>query len=146
MTNEIKPVYPKRGNVYALRDILTVLHLRDSPALMFWHIGDSGTEVDCVIQDSHVDNNDLFSIPDFAESNWRFVEITDEDIPVFRFVRACDDITKYVNIERSIDYDTGEVEEKESYYVVPKGFPRVQDYYLKNPDAYFEKFGTALPE
>lgn len=147
MTEQIKRIYPKRGNVYTLRDVLSVLFLHDSPSLMFYHINEAGNEVESVIQDAHIGSNEeWFAIPDFAESNWRYVRTTDEDIPVFQFVRACDDIMKYVVIERAVDYDTGEETEREEYFVIPKGTVRVQDYYLSHPAEYEAKYGKPLPK
>ena len=117
--NTTNRVYPRSNTTYTLRQIVEELYLRDSPCLGFRLDGKDG-----VIQDSHVSGEDMLAIPGFADSQWLYVRETEEWIPIFRYVGS-QAITDFVDVEDSIDYYTGEVEQN-ALWVTPKGFPLAQ--------------------
>lgn len=114
--------HPKRGVIYTLETICNVLDLRDSPSLGFTHAGRDG-----VIQDAHLTVAELLSVPELAETQWRYRYETSEWIPVFDYVDARP-ITDFVDVAPYLDCcdgtDTG------SWWATPKGFPREQRVFM----------------
>jgi hypothetical protein len=106
--------YPVRGVTYTLEQIMRDLRLRDSPALMV----EMNTRMSCV-QDSHLSEEELLSVPGFAQTKWRYVRETIEWIPVFHWADAADPLT-FLDAEPSND-DPGLY-----HWITPKGFPREQ--------------------
>jgi hypothetical protein len=106
--------YPQIGQNYTLEQIVRELRLRDCPALMV----QLNAKMSCV-QDSHLSEQELLSVPGFAQTKWRYVRETHEWIPVFHWADATDPLT-FFDVEPSNDdpdrYD----------WVTPKGFPREQ--------------------
>ena len=109
-------IYPVRGNIYSYAEI-TNLYLRDSEHLMFDH---QETGQRCVVQTSHVTEEELLSIPRFAETKWRYMRETDEWVPLFQFVEHAGEpnIETFLDIEQDGD--------DEGFWCVPKAFPRKQ--------------------
>lgn len=112
-------IHPRAGQTYSLRQIAETLYLRDSPSLGFTHEGRDG-----VIQDSHLTEEEMLTVPGFADSQWRFVRETHEWIPIFRYAGS-QPITDFIEIEQAVDYWTGRKED--AWWAVPKGFPRPQE-------------------
>lgn len=113
---------PVRSQVYTLHTILTQLSLQDSPILEIW-VGEEKT----AIQDSHVCAVELLAVPGWSELRFTYLRTTDEWIPIFRI--ASEDeaaVLELVTVENEINYK-GE-REPDQYWVVPKAFPREQDY------------------
>jgi hypothetical protein len=100
---------PVQGRCYSLRQILTVLELTDSPHL--------GVGEGFVVQDAHLTNEQMLSVVStddnddnmFADTMWRYMFTTSEEIPVFEAVYP-------KHVERFLDID--------GTWVTPKGFPR----------------------
>jgi hypothetical protein len=107
-------VYPRRGVVYTLRQILEDLDLDDGPSLGF-----NSEFGHAVIQNSHVTDAQLLSVPGLADTRWRYVRTTHEWIPVFE---ATDDAAVCACVDVSKDYD--ELMQCDDIWVTPKGFPR----------------------
>lgn len=84
--------YPKRGEVYTMREILEDLILRDSPFFMVHFEGDERSNP---IQ--YEGEDELRKVPGLLDTRWWFDRVTDEWIPVFYY---CDNnekpITEYV--------------------------------------------------
>lgn len=110
--------YPISGVVYTLRDLLQ-LNLRDSPSLQIHWQGKVGD-----IQDAHVTEEQLLSVPGLAETQWRFIRTTHEWIPIFHAVEV-EDVLKCVDIEPYID--KYELLRNPGWWITPKGFPRSQE-------------------
>lgn len=141
-------MYPVRNTVYTARQVLTVLTLKDSAFFKFrrhspfQRVGDGkdadrlqlmealsfGVDVDCVLQNSHVTDKELLSVPGFAESRWEYLFTTDEWIPIFRLAsdQPRDEVERWFDLEHEIG-EYGQL--INSWSVTPKGFPREQ-YYL----------------
>jgi hypothetical protein len=106
--------YPRGGEVYTLEQITRELYLRDSPALMV----QLNAKMSCV-QNSHLTDNELLSVPGFAQTKWRYIRETDEWIPVFHWADAADPC-KFLDVEPLND-------EPDRYdWITPKGFRREQ--------------------
>lgn len=137
---------PVRNFVYTARQILIELELRDSPSFQFWRhspfqmLNDGkdaerlalmmvlgfDPDVDCVLQHSHVTDEQLLSVPGFADSRWRYIRTTDEWIPLFRLAdHKRDDVSQWFDLEHYIG-DYGQLDN--AWSVTPKGFPREQFY------------------
>ena len=109
-------VYPEYNEVYTLYEMLKSLDLPDCPFLQFFYNG-----VECVIQTSHVSNEELLNIPGMSESKWHYKTTTHEWIPIFEYTDDNIDILELVDIhlsKRENEYD--------EYWVTPKGYPRVE--------------------
>lgn len=111
--------YPKRDNIYTLREICEMLKLDDSPSLNFVCRG-----VDGVIQTSHVTEEQLLTVPGFAETKWRYVRTTIEWIPIFRYVDE-KSIDQFVDLEEW-RREEWEKDRPKYWWATPKGFPRQQ--------------------
>lgn len=111
--------YPKRGKVYTYAEI-TNLALRDSPCLCFTFDGGHN-----VVQHSHVTEEELLAVPQWAESKWEFQYETFEWIPVFCYVGNIS-LSELLDIEPLIDPCGSEGDGGEVAWAVPKGFPRPQ--------------------
>lgn len=114
-------VHPVRNKLYTLKEVLTVLYLRDSPGLSFEHEGKRGC-----IQNSHLTDEELLSVPGIGETQWRYVRETLEWIPLFTYVPTEEHpvITEYVDVEPYVD--TWSLCEDDHWWATPKGFPRLQ--------------------
>lgn len=114
---------PVRGCTYSLATICNDLKLLDSPSLGIVINGRKS-----VIQNAHVLDDELLSIPKFADSLWEYKYTTNEWIPIFEYVGQTN-ITEFVDYENEINFDGAVLE---SLWVTPKGFPREQ--YYSNPN------------
>lgn len=119
-------VNPVRGCAYTTKQVLETLFLKDSPSLCFFKDGQMS-----VIQTSHLDEEELLSVPGMAALQWRYIRTTFEWIPVFQAVSDAD-VLACVDTEPSVD-PYAEPVEIPSFWVTPKGFPREQ-YYSRLPD------------
>ena len=107
---------PSIGVTYSTRDMLTTLELRDAPGML--------VEIDgqlSYIQDSHVTEDQLLSIPGLANQLWEYLYETSEWCPVFKY-RGPDPITEFVDYEENRDSFGLE----DHWWITPKGFPREQ--------------------
>lgn len=123
-------VRPKQHEVYTLRDIVQKLSLRDSPHLGFQFRSPDPQETEsvlAVIQNSHVTDEDLLSIPGFADSKWKYLRETEEWIPVFSYADELP-ITDFVEME----LDLHPYNLTHQWWVTPKGFPRDQYVLLQD--------------
>ena len=112
---------PKRYQSYTLEQIYKELQLRDSPSLAFTHQDISGC-----IQNSHLLEEDLLSVPGMKESRWIYIRETHEWIPCFQFDTKAKQppIDTLVDLESYID--TYNLSKGEFWWATPKGFPREQ--------------------
>lgn len=113
--------YPKRGEVYTYAEIIK-LELRDTPCLRFIS-GDSYSAV----QDSHVTEEELLTVPQWAESKWKYQYETSEWIPVFHYVGDIE-LSELLDIEPLINPYEREADGGDVMWATPKGFPRPQHY------------------
>lgn len=115
-------IYPKRNQLYTLEEICNVLYLRDSPALNFIY-----KDIPGCIQDSHITQEELLSVPGIKDSKWVYVRETFEWIPIFQFAAITVDqpcISTYVDME--MYKDIYQINKGDSWWATPKGFPRNQ--------------------
>ena len=105
--------YPEYDQVYTLYEMLNSLDLPDCPFLQFFYKG-----VECVIQTSHISNEELLNVPGMSESKWHYKTTTHEWIPIFLYAENNIDILELVDIKPS--------KEKNEYWVTVKGYPRAQ--------------------
>jgi hypothetical protein len=99
--------FPKINTVYSFNEIATKLNLPDSPFLQFVY-----NDTRCIIQTSHISDNDLLGIPGMSESLWCYEKTTRENIPLFWYYD--NDILAIVDIEKI---------KGSRYLATPKGFP-----------------------
>lgn len=92
------------------------LDLLDSPCLRFSYRNGLA-----VIQNCHLTEEELLSVPSFADTRWRYIRTTHEWIPVFHAVDD-DAVIACMDIER----DRSPYSDDGSWWVTPKGFPREQ--------------------
>ena len=100
-----KPVTQK---VYSLRDLIETLELQESPFLMVTIDG-----YQCLIQSSHITDEDLLAIPGMDETYWKYLRTTNEWIPIFIAVGDA--------VMACIDYEKAE-DSTDFWWVTPKGF------------------------
>ena len=110
---ERNPALPRRGQIYTLREILTLLELHDSPSLGVMLDGKRG-----VIQDAHLTEEQMLGVPGMADTKWRYAYTTDEWIPVFDYVGPIAQLRACLDYEPDFNHD--------GLWVTPKGFPRKQ--------------------
>jgi hypothetical protein len=108
---------PVRGEVYTLKEVLQ-LQLRDGPSLIIQNPRGK-FPAEGVIQNGHVTDSELLSVPGFAETRWKFSHETSEWIPIFHYTEEID-IRTFVDIEVYEDV----LEERPVLWITPKGFPR----------------------
>lgn len=118
-----RKILPTRGGIYTADQIMNVLELRDAPHMYFTHEGRRS-----VVQNSHLTDAELLSVPGFADTKWTYLRTTDEWIPVFSAI-SDSAIRECVDIEPWIDPYSDDA----GFWVTPKGFPR-QQYYKVNAD------------
>lgn len=113
---------PVKGKSYSLEEIF-LLDIRDIPCLRFEYRGVRGC-----IQNSHLTQEQLFSVPGMKESRWIYERETHEWIPIFRFDTYVNQspITDLVDIERELDLY--ELNSESAWWATPKGFPRDQRF------------------
>lgn len=112
--------YPKPGVVYTLAQIHNELSLDDSPSLMIRVGLKSGP-----VQNAHLTDEQLLSVPGMAGSEWRYLRTTHEWIPCFEYAGSAD-LKTFFDIEPLKDhYDP--VRAARYLWVTPKGFPRNQE-------------------
>ena len=109
---------PVRGQQYTLREVFN-LNLRDSP-----HLGVTIDGKDGVIQNSHLTEEEMLTIPGFADTKWTYRYETDEWIPIFQYAKLNPPIENFVDHEPAID--AWSHEETDELWIIPKGFPREQ--------------------
>jgi len=115
--------YPKRGATYTFREICEKLELRDSPHLGFLRNG-----IQQVVQNSHVREDELLALPQWADSRWVYKYETDEWIPIFRFApEQAIKIEDLVNMEPLLD---PHATHDGVLWAIPKGTMRKQDWRL----------------
>lgn len=107
--------YPVCSKLYSFKAILQ-LDLDDRPKLLFVHKGEKG-----VIQKAHVTDEELLSVPSFADTRWMYYKTTQERIPIFMYVGS-NPITNYVTLETP----TLESYNDDKYWACPIGFYREQ--------------------
>ena len=117
----MEKIQPIKGQVYSLRNVIQDLELLDSPHLCFISKREQGE----VIQTSHLTEEELLSVPGFAETQWRYLYTTYEWIPIFRYVGRVEELPQYIDWESDID-NPGHL------WVTPKGFPREQYVWKEN--------------
>lgn len=112
---------PKRYQSYTLEQIYKELQLRDSPSLAFTH-----QDIGGCVQNSHLLEEDLLSVPGMKESRWIYIRETHEWIPCFQFDTKAKQppIDTLVDLESYID--TYNLNKGEFWWATPKGFPREQ--------------------
>lgn len=98
--------FPKNNIVYSFYEI-TQLNLQDLPFLQFVY-----NDTEYVIQTSHVDDNELLSVPGMSESLWCYEKTTREGIPLFWYFNYDVDILTLVDINEI---------ENGTYCMTPKG-------------------------
>ena len=116
-----KRIYPKRYQSYTYKEISEILYLRDSPSLCFHY-----QDIQGVVQSSHLNEEEMLTVLGMAESKWIYIRETEEWIPIFHFDEKVKQpaITTLVDLE--LYKDTYNLNEKESWWATPKGFPRNQ--------------------
>lgn len=107
--------YPKRNQVYTLKEIETELYLRDSAFLMVEIDGHENP-----IQTSHIGSADLLAADGWAETKWAYLYETEEWIPIFRQVG--NDVLALIDHEPDQCYP----EQIDRIWITPKAFPRAQ--------------------
>jgi hypothetical protein len=111
---------PVRNQTYTYCEICK-LYLRDSPHLSFDH-----QYVPGVIQNSHMTEDEMLSVPLMSESKWIYVRETDEWIPIFRFSSYnTTPITDLVDLEKL--QTSKSCSDVDFWWATPKGFPRPQE-------------------
>ena len=105
-------MYPKRGVNYRYEQ-LQLLDLGDSPALNIPGVG--------VIQDSHLTVDEMLTVPEFKDTEWKYIRTTDEWIPIFEAVDS-EAVLKCVDVTDCI----GAFDNPGDKWITPKGFPREQ--------------------
>lgn len=105
---------PKRGTILKFKDIIH-MELPDTPCFEFSLDNEPG-----VIQTAHVSVEELATLTELGETEWRYRYTTREWIPVFRFHGDPETLRNVLDIEPSTD------EFNPGWWVTPKGFPREQ--------------------
>ena len=109
--------YPQRGRVYTTAELYK-LELDDAPALIC--IDRSG------VQNAHLSDEELLSVPGFAALRWAYAYRTSEWIPVFYLCPGQDEALRAcVDVEPWVDSVTGQVVPG-AWNVTPRGYPREQ--------------------
>ena len=108
-------VKPASGKTYKLSQVLD-LSLGDSPCLQIRDVG--------VVQDSHLNVEELLSIDGIADTNWTYLRTTNELIPVFQYSF---DNPSYLEFFDTEPYKNPVYPEDDLQWVTPKGFPRKQE-------------------
>ena len=111
---------PVSGVSYTLAEIYK-LSLRDGPSLNFHHNDISG-----VIQESHLTEEELLSVPGMKESKWIYGYETEEWIPVFNFDKNIEQLSIFELVDLELWIDEYTCLDKEYWWATPKGFPRKQ--------------------
>lgn len=135
--------FPTRGQTYTLRQILLELPLRDSAFLRFYptkvrYVGSSEAGIQ-VIQTSALSDEHLLLDPKWENSEWTFVEETDEWIPIFR---AKDDAA--IEALCVIEASTESFHRNNGHmHVYPKGmqYPQYEPYDETVHASYLERVG-----
>ena len=128
--------YPRRGQVYTLKEIENELELRDSPFLRFVpqkvrYVGmPAGVQV---IQQAHIAN--LSELEGWADTQWSYVRETEEWIPLFR---AVDDAA--IEALCVIEPDVSQLRSDNTLFIYPK------DTECKQYDGYDEEVHGSLLE
>jgi len=125
--------YPQRGQVYTLQQIMRDLSLDDSPSLTIYRKDATG-HTRGPLQNAHFTDEQLFTIPEAADSLWRYERTTNEWIPCFTYVGPEADLDKWIDFEPWVEMG-GEISEAH-HWATPKLLPRKQHVY--NDDGCFE--------
>jgi hypothetical protein len=107
--------FPISGFEYTLEEMLLKMDLPDSPFLLFNYKDNI-----CIIQISHLTNEELLKIPGMASSTWEYHYTTFEWCPIFWYSDEDIDITTFVDIKKR----KNKKEYDDKYLVVPKGTNR----------------------
>jgi hypothetical protein len=110
--------HPIKGWAYTLREILEELDLDDSPSLLVALNGRCGP-----VQDSHLTDKQLLSVPGIAETRWEYIRTTHEWIPCFTYVGEVDVIKACIQWEPYLKFDKTD---SGAWWITPVGFPRQQ--------------------
>lgn len=73
-------MYPVRGCVYTLDQIVKILDLADSPHLMFFKEGKAEN-----VQTSHLTFEELLELPAWAATRWKYIRKTSEWCEIFHY-------------------------------------------------------------
>lgn len=106
---------PIPHTVYTLKEI-TKLYLRDSPALM--------CTSNSAVQDSHITEKELLSVPGIENTKWKYIRETNEWIPIFTY---CSDEPWETYFDSEPYRGCCPSTNGDSLWITPKGFPRDQD-------------------
>lgn len=80
--------------------------------------------VDGVIQNSHLTEEQLLSVPGLADTVWQYLRTTHEWIPIFRYVGTTD-LREVLDVELGANPDWDR-DQRKWWWATPKGFPREQ--------------------
>lgn len=118
---------PRQGQTYLLNEIFNLYTImRQGPYLCIKLEDADGVVRDAYIQDTHVTEEEMLSVPGFKDTQWTFVQETNEYAPVFNYATSNQrPITDFVDYKKSIrDY----VYDPLFYFwVTLKGFPCAQE-------------------
>lgn len=106
--------YPVPYNIYTLEEI-TTLNLKDSPALIVHNRNG--------VQDSHITEEELLSVPGIKQTKWKYIRTTHEWIPIFTYASEEPWETYFDSEPYRSDFKQSE----NDLWITPKGFPRKQD-------------------
>jgi hypothetical protein len=106
--------YPIPYNIYTLEQV-TKLDLKDSPALIVHNRS--------AVQDSHVTEEELLSVPGIKQTKWKYIRTTHEWIPIFTYASE-EPWQTYFDSE---PYQSSFKKYEDDLWITPKGFPRKQD-------------------
>jgi hypothetical protein len=113
---------PLRGQKFLLSEVYNLM-LRDSPHFSILLEDADRVTRDACIQNSHLTEEEMLSVPGFKDTQWVYVRETYEWIPIFQYASSNErPITDFV------DYGRSTFEYVDDYFwVTPKGFPRDQE-------------------
>jgi hypothetical protein len=115
MNNFSKVKYPLIGVTYTLEQMYQ-MNLGDLPCLQIRDVG--------VVQDSHLTEEELLSIPGMKDTHWLFVRTTSELIPVFIYALNNPPYTDFFD---AVPYKDPYQSTTDLLWVTPKGYPRTQE-------------------
>ena len=106
---------PMSGKTYKLSQVFD-LYLYSHPHFQIRDVG--------VVQNSHINAEELLSIDGIADTNWTYLRTTNELIPVFQYSF---DNPSYLGFFDTEPYKNSMYPEDDLQWVTPKGFPRKQE-------------------
>ncbi len=140
--------YPYPGNIYTLAQIMEQ-DLPDAPSLGFRMAPNPSAPAEiesvlAVIQDSHLTVEQLLYVPGLADTEWRYIRTTNEQVPVFNYAGELEKLLACVDIEPEI----GNFGQEECYgwWVTPKGYPRPQLWFDESGKLRTQVLGVIINE